>query len=105
MLALGDLFALRTPDSTGQSALLDALTGPGAGPGGAQQELSYFKVTHMAPSTGTSLLVDSRRTAITLEVQSSPLPARVILAVRPLLVCFAAVHAQHNNTCATQMLL
>ena len=69
ILALGDLFALRTPDSTGQSALLDALSRPEAGDGSRQQELSYFKVTQMAPATGTSLLVDSRRTAVTLEVR------------------------------------
>ena len=68
ILAVGDLFALRTPDSTGQSALLDALSRPETGAGSRQQELSYFKVTQMVPATGTSLMGDSRGAAVTLEV-------------------------------------
>ena len=70
MLALGDIFAVSTADSSGQASLLTALSSAT----GAQAErpnVSFFKVVDMSPAASTSLLVDSTRSNITLEVDAA----------------------------------
>jgi hypothetical protein len=70
LLALGDVFAVSTADSSGQAPLLDVLSSTLAGAAGERSRVSYFRVTQLSPAASTSLLVDSNRTNITLEVIS-----------------------------------
>ena len=61
------MFAVSTSDASGEAGLLGALCCRGQ-PGGSWRGLSFLKVVKMYPPATSSMLVDSARTAVTLEV-------------------------------------
>lgn len=68
LLAEGDVFAVKASDSSGTTPLLHALLSGSTTGRHAARSYTFFKAVKILPQAQESLVVDSRRTAITLKV-------------------------------------
>ena len=69
LLAQGDVFAVSMADIAGTAEVLASLLRDTAISTDVPSTLVYFRVDKMLPASNTSLLVDPRRTAMTMKVQ------------------------------------
>ena len=69
LLAQGDVFVVSMADTGGTAEVLASLLRDTAVSTAVPNPLVYFRVDKMLPASNTSLLVDPRRSAMTMKVQ------------------------------------
>ena len=72
LLAQGDVFAVSMAGVAGTAEVLASLLRDTAISTDVPSTLVYFRVDKMLPATNASLLVDPKRTAMTMKVQLMP---------------------------------
>ncbi|BDA49160.1 Peroxisomal biogenesis factor 6 [Coccomyxa sp. Obi] len=101
LLAEGDVFAVKASDSSGSAPLLHALLSGSTTARYAAGSYIFFKAVKILPQAQESLVVDSRRTAITLKGScSSTIPVGVVGFLDS--VAGSEDHSSSSNTAGSE---